>query len=261
MEVTMKKTPFVISLMNYTFSISTLSTTRPKIISKAIIKTIIVTLFLAYLPCVSTKAQPGKKSEEPIKKNYVVLIDVNECRLFLIDSDTKEIIKNYPVALGRLDLPSPMGTWKIINKGHWDEGFGGRWLGLNVPWGTYGIHGTSKPSSIGSYASHGCIRMFNSDVKELYNYVSHGTTVIIYGGSSWLFTSYSRTILPGDRGADVYDVQRRLKDLGYYKGTLDGIYGEGMKAVVIKFRKDNNLSPSHNVDKDLLKALEIYKFE
>lgn len=257
----MKKTPFVISAMNYIFRVSTLSITRSKIISKTIIKIIIVTLFLAYLPCISTKAQPGKNPEQPIKRNYVVLIDVNECRLFLIDSATKEIVKNYPVALGRLDLPSPMGTWKIINKGHWDEGFGGRWLGLNVPWGTYGIHGTSKPSSIGSYASHGCIRMFNSDVKELYNYVSHGTTVIIYGGSSWLFTSYSRTILPGDRGADVYDVQRRLKDLGYYKGALDGIYGEGMKAVVIKFRKDNNLSPSHNVDKDLLKALEIYKFE
>lgn len=257
----MKKTPFVISTIKYIFRVSTQSITRPKIISKAIIKIILITLFLSCLPHLSIKAEPRNKSEQPLKKNYVILIDVNECRLFLIDNDNKEIIKNYPVALGRLDLPSPMGTWKIINKGHWDEGFGGRWLGLNVPWGIYGIHGTSRPSSIGSYASHGCIRMFNSDVKELYNYVNYGTTVIIYGGSSWLFTSYSRTMLPGDRGADVYDVQRRLKDLGYYKGSLDGIYGEGMKSVILKFRKDNNLSPSHNVDKELLKALEIYKFE
>lgn len=227
--------------------------------------TLLILLFSYNIIDVNASVNIGKedinKSDKEKKASYVVLIDVNELRLFLIDKNTNNIIKNYPVALGRLDLPSPLGTWKIINKGQWDEGFGGRWLGLNVPWGTYGIHGTTRPSSIGSYASHGCIRMFNSDIKELYDYVPYGTTVIIYGGSSWLFTNYYRVILPGDRGADVYDIQRRLKDLGYYKGTLDGIYGEGMKAVIIKVRKEHTLTPSHNIDHDFLKTIGIIKFE
>ena len=37
----------------------------------------------------------------------------------------------------------------IINKAGWGEGFGGAWMGLNVPWGTYGIHGTKSPWFVG----------------------------------------------------------------------------------------------------------------
>ena len=47
---------------------------------------------------------------------------------------------------------------------NWGGGFGTRWLGLNVPWGIYGIHGTNQPWSIGTQASAGCIRMFNRHV-------------------------------------------------------------------------------------------------
>ncbi len=224
---------------------------------KAIIR--ILSLVLIVTSVIPAKWAFGKDTEN--KRIYEILIDVNELRLHLIDKKTKEFVKSYPVAVGRLDLPSPLGTWKIINKGEWNKGFGGRWLGLNVPWGTYGIHGTTIPSSIGAYASHGCIRMFNSDIKELYDYVPYGTLVIIYGGSNWMFTSYTRVIVPGDRGADVYDTQRRLKDLGYYTGSLDGIYGEGMKASILKFRKDNKLKESHDIDRTLLQALDILKFE
>ena len=39
----------------------------------------------------------------------------------------------------------------------------GRWLGLNVPWGNFGIHGTLDPYSVGWASSHGCIRMNNND--------------------------------------------------------------------------------------------------
>jgi lipoprotein-anchoring transpeptidase ErfK/SrfK len=58
--------------------------------------------------------------------------------------------------------------------------FGARWLGLSVPGGLYGIHGTNMPNSIGTYASHGCVRMFNEDVINLYNQVSIGTPVRIF---------------------------------------------------------------------------------
>ena len=42
-----------------------------------------------------------------------------------------------------------------------------------------GIHGTDEPSSLGSAASHGCVRMAIPDVIELYDQVSVGTPVYI----------------------------------------------------------------------------------
>ena len=50
---------------------------------------------------------------------------------------------------------------------------------LTLSGGAYAIHGTNKPSSIGGYVSYGCIRMHNSDVLDLYQRVSLGTTVVV----------------------------------------------------------------------------------
>ena len=54
-------------------------------------------------------------------------------------------------------------------------------MGLDVPWGGYGIHGTNRPWSIGTYASLGCVRMFNEDIEELFEIVAPGTRVVITG--------------------------------------------------------------------------------
>jgi lipoprotein-anchoring transpeptidase ErfK/SrfK len=48
----------------------------------------------------------------------------------------------------------------------------------------YGIHGTNAPASIGHNASHGCIRMRNRDVEELFAMVSVGDEVELYGRRS-----------------------------------------------------------------------------
>jgi lipoprotein-anchoring transpeptidase ErfK/SrfK len=45
--------------------------------------------------------------------------------------------------------------------------------------GEYAIHGTNRPSSIGRFVSHGCIRMHNDDIRELFRMVSVGTPVIV----------------------------------------------------------------------------------
>jgi lipoprotein-anchoring transpeptidase ErfK/SrfK len=45
--------------------------------------------------------------------------------------------------------------------------------------GQYAIHGTNAPGTIGGYVSHGCIRMFNPDITDLYNRVSVGTRVVV----------------------------------------------------------------------------------
>jgi lipoprotein-anchoring transpeptidase ErfK/SrfK len=50
---------------------------------------------------------------------------------------------------------------------------------LTLSTGEYAIHGTNQPGSIGGSVSYGCIRMHNSDVLDLYNRVSFGTTVVV----------------------------------------------------------------------------------
>lgn len=46
----------------------------------------------------------------------------------------------------------------------------------------------------------------------------------------------------GSSGEEVKSIQRRLKEWGYYSGSVDGIYGSSTKAAVIKFQKANNLT-------------------
>jgi lipoprotein-anchoring transpeptidase ErfK/SrfK len=45
--------------------------------------------------------------------------------------------------------------------------------------GEYAIHGTNQPGLIGGFVSHGCIRMLNADITDLYGRVSVGTTVVV----------------------------------------------------------------------------------
>lgn len=128
----------------------------------------------------------------------------------------------------------------------------------NVPWGTYGIHGTNKPHSIGSNASAGCIRMNNKDVEDLYKYVKHNTPVAIVNGLFGPFGYGLRTISPGDIGSDVVEVQARLRALGYYQVEhLDGKYGPNMERALYEFQKDNNIAKSPHISGETYRALGI----
>jgi hypothetical protein len=87
---------------------------------------------------------------------------------------------------------TPIGVFQIIRKIkdpvlYWEgevipplspiNGLGTRFLQLSDP--QYGVHGTTKPWEIGRRVSHGCIRMMNFNVEELFNLVQVGTRVII----------------------------------------------------------------------------------
>lgn len=193
--------------------------------------------------------------------NYTILIEVDTKQLKLVDRENESIIRTYPIATGKPNSPTPLGTFKIVEKAQWGEGFGTRWMGLNVPWGTYGIHGTNKPGSIGGNLSAGCIRMRNKDVEELYSMVKNNTTVTIINGPYGPFGHGFRELRPGDRGADVLEVQHRLAQKGYYEGSLDGIYGEGMKAALIKYLKDNNIHLTDRINYKIYSALDIVLME
>jgi hypothetical protein len=193
------------------------------------------------------------------KKEYTIFIEIEDKTLYLLDGNT--CVKEYRIASGKSGLPSPLGRWRIIEKGDWGEGFGGRWLGLDVPWGKYGIHGTRESGSIGTAASHGCIRMFNDDVAELYSLVPTGTEVVIVNGQFGPFGRKFDEINPGDRGADVLAIQRRLRQLGYYMGTLDGIYEDGMKKAVHQFQRDSGLKAQNTIDRQTWLNMGFREFE
>lgn len=198
----------------------------------------------------------GKDNNGP---EYKILIDIEEAKLYLLKDNV--LVKSYPIATGKYDTPSPIGYFRIIHKARWGGGFGTRWMGLDVPWGKYGIHGTNNPGSIGWATSHGCFRMRNKDVEELYEIVSVGVPVIIYGGQYGLLGNGYRKLIPGDRGSHILAVQIKLKQLGYYTGNLDGIYGVGMERALLKFKRDNGLPYDKDITKSTYRALGLELFE
>ncbi|MGE5630082.1 MAG: L,D-transpeptidase family protein [Caulobacteraceae bacterium] len=239
---------------------------RQRVIIAAIL--LVMLIMLPWIPIETRDASDMKAYEEwemqcinEYKESgeYYIFVDVPQYKLYLYKGD--ELVKEYKISTGTYDTPSPVGVWKIISKADWGEGFGGRWLGFNVPWGKYGIHGTLNPGSIGWNSSQGCIRMFNKDVKELSSIVKHGTPVEIYGGALGPFSSSLRLLTPGDRGADVMEVQKRLQKLGYFNGNPDGVYGAATEAAVVKFQKDNKLKVDKKIGKTMYELLGIVAFE
>ena len=128
-----------------------------------------------------------------------IVVKTSERRLYFVNSDGSAI--RYPVGVGKAGMawqgrafvarklvrPSwgpPLDIWRanpnlpaIIPGGSPRNPMGERVLGLDR--GNYAIHGTSDPSSIGRFVSHGCIRMFNEDIIDLYNRVPVGTPVVV----------------------------------------------------------------------------------
>lgn len=109
---------------------------------------------------------------------YNIIVNTKNYSLTLYKNN--KIFKTYSVAVGKPTTPTPKGNWVITKKGLWGQQFGGHFMQLSIPTGTYGIHGTNKPWTIGHAVSNGCVRMFNNDAKEVYDLVSVGTPVTIY---------------------------------------------------------------------------------
>lgn len=187
-------------------------------------------------------------------------VDVEQKMLTLFCGS--EIAARYPIATGARDTPTPLGVF-CINRRFSGEmgGFGTCFLGLNVPWGDYGIHGTNRPESIGTNASHGCIRMRVADAEALYARVPNGTVVVIECGAYGELGGSLRTLKNGDRSSMVRAVQRKLRALGFYFGTLDGIFGAATQRAVDKARETFRLSSNGLVDWALYQKLGLTLFE
>lgn len=150
------------------------------------------------------KGKPKQNKEDTSKppvraeQNWIK-ISKSDYRLYLYKGN--KLLNSYSVAIGKNpgnkrsvgDNRTPVGTFKvqsIENAERWTHDFGdgmgeiqgayGPWfIRLATGWKGIGIHGTHAPESLGTNASEGCIRMNNEEVKELRDYVSKGTVVII----------------------------------------------------------------------------------
>lgn len=110
----------------------------------------------------------------------------------------EKVLKSYPIAVGRPGWETPKGTYQVrqmfkdptwvhplqkgivIPGGDPENPLGRFWIGFWTDGKNWiGFHGTPNPKSVGTAASHGCIRMYNKDIEELFQQVNLGTVVTV----------------------------------------------------------------------------------
>jgi lipoprotein-anchoring transpeptidase ErfK/SrfK len=139
-------------------------------------------------------------TEKELASQYPSYITVDRAGFALRLFKDLKLAKEYTIAVGAQGFDTSAGLYDVQSKQvnpTWyvpDEAWAGdlagttvppgpdnplqaRWMGFN---GGAGIHGTSDVGSLGSAASHGCIRMAVPDVIELYDQVDVGTPVYIF---------------------------------------------------------------------------------
>ena len=149
---------------------------------------------------VKTRVVEPKVTTEELAKKYPAVIIVNRSSFQLSFYKNLKLHKTYGIAVGQVGLETPAGLYNVQNKAinpawhvpnsDWAGDLAGtivpggvpenplkaRWMGI---YNGAGIHGTSASGSIGTAASHGCIRMLIPDVIELYDQVPVGAPVYI----------------------------------------------------------------------------------
>lgn len=185
---------------------------------------------------------------------YWIVVDTRRLRLVLYRDG--QVVHRWPVAVGKPGTPTPVGEWRVVHKSRdWGGGFGTRWLGLDVPWGIYGIHGTNKPWSIGARASAGCIRMFNADVERLWELVPLGTPVTVVGIEPE--AHWDQAIAAGASGWNVPLLQWSLRRAGFDPGRADGRVGERTMAAIREAQRVLGLAPVPMATPELFRALGL----
>jgi lipoprotein-anchoring transpeptidase ErfK/SrfK len=141
-----------------------------------------------------------KVTADTLRKSASTVITIEQSSFTLRLFKRLKVVKTYKVAVGQSQYPTPRGLFAIQSKqvnpvwsvpnSPWAGELAGttvtggsaanplkaRWMGVS---GSVGIHGTGQDYSIGTRASHGCIRMHVGDVIALYTRVPLGTPVLI----------------------------------------------------------------------------------
>lgn len=132
--------------------------------------------------------------QAPSSTDISLVIDLSDRQVRVYEWD--QLKATFPVAVGRSGWETPVGKHQIIQmveNPSWQHPFTGevigpgadnplgyRWMGFWTDGKNYiGLHGTPNERSIGTAASHGCIRMYNRDVVKLFEMVQIGTPVTV----------------------------------------------------------------------------------
>ena len=127
----------------------------------------------------------------PVRNRRVVVVSIVDRKLAVTEGGN--VVAQFQVAVGARVSPSPRGEFAVVNRvanptyyhrgsvvpSGKDNPIGTRWIGLSKK--GYGIHGTNAPQSIGRAASHGCIRLRNQDMEQLFTMLQVGDLVQIHG--------------------------------------------------------------------------------
>ena len=164
-----------------------------RITAKAVYGQGSIWLLLLTLAIVSRETANAQVSNPNVatRPHRQILVSIPDRKLAVIEQG--KLIRSFPVSVGASISPSPTGEFTIVhrlaNPTYYHPGvvippgsdnpIGPRWIGLSQH--GYGIHGTNQPESIGHAASHGCIRLRNRDIKQLFDMVRVGDVVQIRG--------------------------------------------------------------------------------
>ena len=132
-----------------------------------------------------------------------LVLRLKERRLYLVENDVKQPPGGYRVAIGQPKWPTPTGRFQVNqmvenpefltfdfnhpakpDSGRVPPGpnnpLGLRWIGFASAYGwEVGFHGTAKTAVLGQAVSHGCVRMSNPDIVEVFKHVRVGTPVVV----------------------------------------------------------------------------------
>jgi len=151
---------------------------------------------LASLQAIDNRIQPlitPMPPEDPTQVRLEVHLKRRQVVLF----QGKVEIRRYAIAIGQTGWETPKGHFQVLDmreKPDWihpltnqlvpnadvKNPLGRYWIGFwtdGTNW--VGFHGTPHPSSVGQALSHGCLRMHDADIDELYYQVSTGTPVTV----------------------------------------------------------------------------------
>ena len=99
-------------------------------------KILIAGIILVFAICLS-RYKPNQNitiQTSTASSKYEILVDVEESKLYLFQDE--ELIKTYKCSGGKWSTPSPIGTWTIISKAKWGEGFRRKLDGFKCTMGT-----------------------------------------------------------------------------------------------------------------------------
>ena len=201
---------------------------------------------------------PGENTKILLPTRYVlpksirqgIVLNIPEMRLYFYPQEKLELrrtVETFPVSIGRMDWQTPLGdariiekkqnpVWrppKSIKKEHADAGdplpdvvpsgpdnpLGDFAMRLNLP--GYLIHSTNKPLGIGMRVTHGCVRMYPTDIEKLFPKVKIGTHVQIVNQpikAGWLAESLYLEVHP--------PLEEDIEDAGWLEDQADLIIAE-----------------------------------